>query len=107
MCSFYDQHQEEWKKEQSPKNGIVLSKEDYFYSFADGHVEAVDLTRVGVDGLCCPEIVDLPGITVLKGCKLQPVYEDGKRGKRVGYVSCSPLGYINNWERCPVRRSVE
>jgi len=107
MCSFYDQHQEEEKKEQLPKNGVVLSKEDYSYKWADGRVEAVDLTRVGVYGLCCPEIVDLPSIAVLKGCKLQPIYEDSKHGKRVGYVSCGPLGYVNNWERCPVRRRVE
>ena len=107
MYSFYDKALKEEKKEQSPKNGVVLSKEDYSYKGADGHVETVDLTRVGVYGLCCPEIVDLPGMAVLKGCRLQPIYEDSKHGKRVGYVSCGPLGYVNNWERCPVRRRVE
>jgi hypothetical protein len=107
MCSFYDQHQEEEKREQLPKKGVVPSKEDCSYKYADGRVETVDLTKSGVYGLCCPEIVDLKGMEVLKGCKLQPIYEDSKYGKRVGYVSCGPLIYINNWERCLRRRDVE
>jgi len=93
---------EDTEKDQIKRS--IPVKSDYSYKLADGHVETVDLTRVGIDGLCCPEIVDLPGVAVLKGCKLQPIYEDSKHGMRVGYVSCGPLGYVNNWERCPVKR---
>ena len=104
MGSLYDSIRKDEKKESSSKNETILSKEDYSYRWVDGWEERVDLTRVGVSGMCCPEIVDLPGMAVLKGCKLQPVYEDHKHGKQLGYVSCGPLCYINHFERCPVRR---
>jgi len=104
MCSSYDAVRKEGKKEQSPQGATVLLKEDYPYKRIDGLEERVDLTRIGVYGLCCPEIVDMLGMAVLKGCKLQPMHEDGKR---VGYIHCGPLGYINNWERCPRRRGVK
>ena len=96
---------EDTKKDQA--NRSIPVKSDYSYKFFGGREEKVDLTRVGVYGLCCPEIVDLRGMEVLKGCKLQPIYEDGKHGKRTGYVSCGPLCYLNNWERCTVRRKAE
>ena len=104
MCSLYDPVGKKEKKEQSPSKATVLLKEDYPYKRVVGEEELVDLTRIGVYGLCCPEIVDMPGMGVLKGCKLQPMHEDGKR---VGYIYCGPLGYINNWERCPSRRGVK
>ena len=104
MCSLYNPVRKEGKKEQSPSKATVLLKEDYPYKRVDGGEEHVDLTRIGVYGLCCPEIVDMPGMAVLKGCKLQPMHEDGKK---VGYIHCGPLGYINNFERCPRRRDVE
>ena len=104
MCSLRDEVRKEGKKEQSPGKATVPSKEDYPYKWVDGGEEYVDLTRVGVYGLCCPEIVDMPGMTVLKGCKLQPIH-DGE--KKVGHMECGPLGYVNNWERCPVRRRAE
>ena len=107
MCSFYDETLKEGKKERLPKKGVVSSKEDCSYRWADGRVETVDLTRSGVYGLCCPEIVDLKGMEVLKGCKLRPIYENSKHGKRIGHMSCGPLCYLNNWERCPLRRKAE
>ena len=101
MGSLYDSSRRDGKKESSSKNETVLSKEDYPYRWVDGWEERVNLTKIGVYGLCCPEAVDLPGASVLKGCRLQPTYEDKKR---VGYVGCGPLCYINHWEACPVRR---
>ena len=104
MCSLYDSVRKEEKREQSPSKATVLLNEDYPYKRVDGREEHVDLTRVGVYGLCCPEIVDMAGMGVLKGCKLQPIHDGDKKA---GYLGCGPLGYINAWERCPCRRDVK
>jgi len=104
MCSLYDAVRKEGKREQSPEKRTVLLREDYPYKRVDGGEELVDLTRIGVYGLCCPEIVDMGGMAVLKECKLQPIHDGDKK---VGYLGCGPLGYLNNWERCPVRRAAK
>ena len=106
---------ERWLYEDDKKNGkverfhsgvILPSKGDYTYKFVGGRGETVDLSKIGVDGLCCPNVKDVPGAAVLKYCGLQPVTFFTETGVKWSYAQCGPLAYINHWKECPYRAAL-
>lgn len=99
---------EEVKKDEkmgrSEGEKIIHLKGDCTYQFSGGREEAVDLSRIGVYGLCCPHIKDVPDAAVLKMCELQPVSVMTVTGLKGSYAKCGPLAYINHWKKCPFRK---
>ena len=106
---------ERWLYEEVDKGGnrgrsqpsvIVSAKEECIYKFYGGREEVVDLSRIGVHGLCCPHIRDVLGAAVLKHCGLQPVTNETSEGQKSSYAACGPLAYVNHWEACPFKEGL-
>jgi hypothetical protein len=103
---LYEEVKKEEKVECSQVKGIDPLKGDYTYRFVGGREEAVDLSKIGVEGLCCPHIRDVPGAAVLKYCGLQKITFFTDTGPKWSYAQCGPLCYINNWKICPYREAL-
>jgi len=103
---LYEEAEKDARRERSESGVIVPINENYVYRFYGGREEVVDLSKVGVPGLCCPHIRDVLGATVLKHCELQPVTHATSEGYNRSYAQCGPLAYVNHWEACPFKEGL-
>jgi len=103
---LYEEAEKDARRERSESRVIVPINENYVYRFYDGREEVVDLSKVGVPGLCCTHIRDVLGATVLKHCELQPVTHATSEGYNRSYAQCGPLAYVNHWEACPFKEGL-
>ena len=104
---MYEVVEKEEKRERSESKGIVSLNENCTYRFYGGREEVVDLSKIGVHGLCCPHIRDVLGAAVLKHCELQPVTHATSVGYNKSYAQCGPLAYINHFKTCPFKEGFE
>lgn len=61
--------------------------------------------RVDLTGSVCPEVIDVPGCSVLKKCRLQECYVRSPAGVlKKDHRYCTARVYAGDWENCAIRR---
>jgi len=102
--SLYEREKEKGVAKSSPVKRIVRMEGDYVDNFGGGLTETVDLSKIGVEGECCPHIMDVHGAVLIKECKLQTTVYYGIKGVERDNVQCPPRAYLNHWKKCPYRK---
>ena len=104
---LYEETDKDEKVKRSQPSVIIPLKRESIYSFVGGRDEIVDLSKIGVNGLCCPHIRNVLGADVLKYCEIQPIIHQTRDGVKKSYAKCGPLGYINHFKKCPFKGRLE